>query len=158
MAPRQYSMSFDGVTITNGDGTVDFFELIAPTAGIGRLLEVHIGQSSELSDAAEEQLRYAIVTGNTASGSGGSVGVEVPDSLGDAAATAVGETCNTTVASAGTEAVKHRGTFNVRTGLELILQPERRIPWSANRLCVRLLAAVTDDIVFSGTIKWEEED
>ena len=62
------------------------------------------------------------------------------------------------IAASGTEAIKHFDAFNIRVGLIYIPTPETRITWSANRLCVRLLEGVADDIDFSGTIYWEEID
>ncbi len=155
---RMYSMGFSNVTVANSEGDVDFFELIAPTSGVGVLHAVYISQNTETGDAAEEILRYQIVTGNTSSGTGGTTGVEVPLSLGDPAATAVGLTVSDAIAASGTEAIKHFDAFNIRVGLIYIPTPETRITWSANRLCVRLLEGVADDIDFSGTIYWEEID
>ena len=154
---RMYSMSFDNLDVDTADATIDFFELIAPTVGVGILHSVRVAQVSQLGDANEEIIAWSIVTGNTSSGTGGATGVEVPLSLGDSAATAVGLTGSTTVASSGTEAIKHIDAFNLRVGLLYVPIPEERISWSANRLCVRMLDAVANDnTTVSGTILWEE--
>ncbi len=151
-----YSMSFKDVAIVAAQ---DFFELDAPTVGVGILHAVYLSQTSDVGDAAEEILTVEINTGATTVGSvGGGAGVEVPMTLGDAAATAVGWINFTTEASAGTIVAKHTDAFNVRVGWQYIPPPEQRITWSANFLAVALITIPADSLTMSGTIIWEELD
>ena len=155
MSGRMYSMAFKDVAVTAAQ---DFFELTAATSGVTILHGVYLSQTSDVGDAAEEILTVEISTGATSSGSGGATGVEVPLSLGDSAATAVGEVNNTTEAASGTIVVKHQDAFNIRVGWQYLPPPEQRISWSANILSVALITVPNDSITMSGTMIWEELD
>ncbi len=149
-------MNFEAITVSV---VQDFFELIAATSGVTILHGCYLGQDFLVGDANEDMHRVAIKTGAALDGSGGAVGVEVPMSLGDAAASAVGRTNDTTVASTGTIVEKHMDTYNVRVGWQYLPPPEQRITWSANRLAVELLLAPTTITTgMNGTLIWEELD
>lgn len=147
-------MEFNNITVS---AVQDFFELIAATSGVTILHGCYLGQDFLVGDANEDMHRVAIKTGATTDGSGGAAGTEVPLSLGDAAATAVGRTNDTTVATMGTAVQKHSDTYNIRVGWQYLPPPEQRITWSANILAVELtLAPTTITTGMNGTLIWEE--
>lgn len=152
---RMYSMEFSDVAVAAAQ---DFFELTAATSGVTILHGCYLGQDSAVGDANEQMLQVVIQTGATTTGSGGAPGVEVPLSLGDAAATALGETNNTTEATAGTIVNKHSDSFNTRVGWQYLPPPEQRISFSANLLTVTLIVAPTSSIQMFGTLIWVELD
>jgi len=146
-----YSVIFDNIAVTTA---TDFFELDAAAEEPVEIAGLFIGQTTELGDAAEEQLRWSIVRGNTTSG-GGTATTAQPLNVGDEAASFAAEvtTGSSAQASAGTAVTLHDDTFNIRTGLQLILPPEMRPSTSGTSLlCVRLLAAPLDSITMSGTL------
>lgn len=154
---RVYSLSFAAQTIANASGDYDLFEL-APAANVPIALHgLHIGQTSEVGDAAEELLNVSIVRGHATGGNGTSA-TPRPMNPGDAAAAAVCETIATTPASSGTGVTLDVHSFNVRAGLELWWPPECRPACSAAQtlIVVRLLTTVADDLTMSATLYFEE--
>jgi hypothetical protein len=154
---HQYSVEFENVTVTAAGTDQDFFMILPATQKPCRLLALYLDQSSEIGDAQEEFLRYKIIRGHTTVGSGGSA--VTAQKLHPDAPTA-GATCrvnDTTPASAGTPADLHSGTFNVRSGLIYIPTPEMQIVCkNAERLVVRMMSTVSDDVSMSGTLYFEE--
>ncbi len=76
----------------------------------------------------------------------------------DGAASFIAKVVSSTPASAGTPVTLVADTFNIRGGLEEVY-PEVMRPKAAQpdgTICVRLLTALADDAVFSGTI-WVRE-
>lgn len=154
---RMYSVEFDNVAVTVA---TDFFEIVPADDKPCIVHAVFVGQSTELGDAAEEQLRVRIIRlpATFTSGSGGAAPTPAPLNDGTAAAGFVSETMNTTVATtSGTAINLHSDTFNVRTGFVWIPTPEMRpTVRQAAGLVVRLVAAPADSITFSGTLYVEE--
>lgn len=115
------SYSREGVATTLA---VDLFEFGVVGGFLGRLAGLWISQSSDVGDAAEEMLRWRLVWGNTASGSGGAA----PDSWnsgyakGDPPITAA-ESFNTTAASGGTPQSGPANAFNIRAGEQMWFPP-----------------------------------
>ncbi|MHC4635110.1 MAG: hypothetical protein ACYSYU_07895 [Planctomycetota bacterium] len=118
---------------------------------------LYIDQSTETGDAEEEMLEWAIVRGNTSSGTGGTA-AEFPLVVGDTASMVIEAGNVTTPASGGTEEVMHRGAFNVRAGLIYIPTPETRImsTQAQGYLVVRILSTPGDSVTIKGTIYVEE--
>lgn len=124
--PRTYSVILPASAQA---GAIDWFELICGGTVAIVLLGLSIGQTTELSDAAEEQIDYYVKrgAGSYTSGSGGSTGVaRTPKAPGDAAATFTAETANTTKIAVGTGTLVtiHNDTFNVRSGEKVFWTPE----------------------------------
>lgn len=163
MARGIYSVSFDNVNIANASGDHDWFQFL-PTVGKPlELCAVYLGQSTELGDAQEEQLRWSVVvfTGATLTEGNGTAGTEEPLDPNDGASSVVTETVATTIAtSSGTTRTLHRDTFNVRTGLQMIwpvdLRPKCAALTAHDAMVVRMLSTVTDDITMSGTAYYKE--
>lgn len=155
---RLYSESFDGLSVTNANGTHDLFSILPAVDRPVRLHQVVLSVTSELGDAEEEQLRIGIGVGHTTAPSGGTAGAGEPlISVNDAADAATVRYGDTTIATAGTNVFRYHDAFNVRTGWNYYPAPEHRIMVeNAAYLVVRLMAAVTDDVTMSGTIIYEE--
>lgn len=151
---RKYSVVFENVAVTAAQ---DFFEINAPSGKSVVLHSVYLSQHTELADAAEEQIRVAIITGHATSGSGGSAPTAQPLDTGDAAFGGTVEVNNTTIASTGTASTKHTDTMNVRAGWVYRPTPEERISIGGGvRLVVRLGAAPADSVSMNGTAIFEE--
>ena len=153
---RMYVCTFENVAVA---ATQDLFEL-SPADDKPILIHAcYLSQSTELGDAAEEQLRIEIIRGFTSSGSGGSAFTPVPlQSTAGAAAGCACEINNTTVANTGTTTVLHAEAFNVRSGWQYIPTPETRPGASqANTtIVVRLMANPNDSVTMGGTLIFEE--
>lgn len=151
---RMYSATFTAVAVTAAQ---DLFEIVAPADAVVVLHSLYLGQSTELGDAAEEQLRVAIKSGQTTSGSGGSTVTPAPLALGDAAFGGTVEANNTTKASTGTIVTHHADSWNVRGPYQLIFTPEtRKVLSPSARMTVELVAAPADSITLEGTVYFEE--
>lgn len=151
MSSRIYTVEFEAVAVT---AQVDFFEITPADDKPVEVLGLFLSQSSDVGDAADELLRYRVIRGHTTGGSGGAAPTPRPVKRSDAAAGFAAETCNTTIASAGTALNLHSDTFNVRSGLQLWV-PDT-LEWDATQgdttLVVRLMAAPADSLTMSGTL------
>lgn len=153
---RMYSVSFTATAITVA---ADLFELTPADDKPLVIHAVYLGQTTELGDAAEEQLGLTLVRGHTTSGSGGSAATPRPMNPSDVAAGFAAEVCNTTAASVGTTVTLHSDTWNVRGPYQLIFTPEMRpIVTQANTtLVLRMTGAPTDSVSIAGTMYVEEQ-
>ena len=151
MARGVYTVTFDQQPFTAALGDYDFFELDAGTEKPIELVALFIGNKSEVGDAQEEMVAWSIVRGHTTAGNGTSTTPRLTDAS-DPAAAFIARTVSSTPASAGTPVTLHADTFNIRTGLQIIFPQEmRHKTQGAELLCVRLLTALADDAVLSGT-------
>lgn len=151
-----YTVSFDQQSFTAANGDYDFFELDAAAEKPIEIVAVFIDNKSEVGDAQEEMVAYSIVRGNTTTGNGTST-TPRPLDASDGAASFAAEVVSSTPASAGTAVNLHVGTFNIRTGLQLIFPPDMRPKTAGTELlCVRLLTALADDATLSGTLYVKE--
>jgi hypothetical protein len=153
-----YAVAFDNVTWAAASGDIDIFELAPADDRPIELVGLTLSQSSELGDAAEEQLRIKIIRGHTTGGSGGTAPTPVPLHDRFASAGCVVEMNNTTIASTGTPVDLWSEAWNVRSGLQLWWPPEARprCDQGATLLVVRLMAAVADDMSASGVLYFME--
>lgn len=136
---------------------VDFAEIVTAATHICVIHAIEITQSTEIADAAEEQIQLAWKSGQTTSGSGGNTGVTpIPILLGDAAHGMTVETFNTTKATAGTIVTHKIWDWNLRVPFIYIFTPETRliIPPST-RATLELVAAPADSVTFGGQIVLE---
>jgi hypothetical protein len=138
-------------------GAVDWLELTTTSVGGIALLGLDIGQTTELGDAAEEQIDWYIkrASGTFTSGSGGNTGVaRNPVRAGDAAATFTAETLNTTRIAVGTGTLTtvHNSAFNLRSGLLQFWTPETAFTCSASQaLAIGMTGAPADSVTWVGT-------
>lgn len=156
---RAYSISFDGVTVTNAGGDTDLFELAPAANKPCRLLGLMLTVSSELGDAAEEVLRIKVMRLPATVTSGNGTGVTPRPMLSsDGASGAACEYNGATVATtSGTAVDLHADGFNVRAGYQFWWTPETApVIVNAEAAVVRLTAAVIDDVTMTGTLYFEE--
>lgn len=147
-----YTVSFDQQTIAAASGDYDLWELVPADDRPIELVAVFVGNKSEVGDAQDEMLAYSFITDYTTSSNGTSTTPRPLDSR-DGAAGFTAETVGSTVATTGTPITLHSDTFNVRTGLQLILPEFMRpkVDQGDTALYIRLTTAVADDLTLSGT-------
>lgn len=161
-----FTAQFSGVAITNASGTQDLFELTAAATSRIRILEIEVGQTSELADAQMEIIPLQLIRGYTTSGSGGASVTPVNlNSYQRAAVTAV-ERNNTTLATTGTAETIFSLPWHLQAGFiwrpgqdPSGLMENRRYPLieASQRVVLRMAAAVADDLTGAmGTITFEE--
>lgn len=148
-----YTVAFDQAAFTAANGDYDFFELTPADDKPLEIVAIFLENKSEVGDAQEEMVAFSIVRGNATSGNGSSATPQLLDP-NDPAASFTAETVASTPASTGSPVTLHAGTFNIRTGLQLIFPPDMRpkVTQAQTMLCVRLLTALADDATLSGTI------
>lgn len=159
---RLYTVMYQG-TVTNAGGDSDLLEVLPADDKPVRLRGWIIGQTSEVGDAAEENLRITLrrMTATVTSGSGGSA--VTPLSLDETMNVAFGGTVecnNTTVATtSGTSRITHELSWN-----------ERYTPWEfwfpevdfcpvarqAEGLFMRMESTPADDFSITMTFYIEE--
>lgn len=159
-----YTVEFNNITANNADGDFDFFEIDPATEKPVELVSISIGQASEIGDAQEEFIRWAVLrfSGGTFT-SGGEVSTtpRLTDPF-DQAASFAAEAMNsngTAASSSGTTVRLWSGTFNIRAGLDWIWVPEDRPKCDGtaqSAMVVRCESTVTDDITFSGKLTVKE--
>ena len=156
--PRLYTVEFEEVTWTNAQGDIDIFSLDAGADLPIELVEVHLSQRSDLGDANEEGLRLRFIRGHTTVGSGGVAATARPASAADSASGATVRTNDTTIASAGTAVNLWSDDWNIHGPFDWGPRPQGMGFWTSGTslLVVRLLAAVTDDVIASGTCSYFE--
>lgn len=150
-----YTVQFNGVAAT---AQQDLFELVAASGKPIVILGFTLSQTTELGDAAEEQLSILVKSGSTTSGSGGSAPTPVAtDTTNTVAAGFTAEANNTTKASAGTIVTHAAYSWNVRMPLEILFTQEQQLLMAASRRCtVELGTTPADSITINGTI-WVQE-
>lgn len=151
MSARIYTVSFTGIAVTTA---VDLFEITPADDKPIEVIGFFWGQSSDVGDAAAEQIGYRVIRGHTTSGSGGTATTPRPLNRSDVAAGFAAETNNTTAATVGTTVDLHSDVVNMQAGEKLWL-PEG-CEWGATQadttLVIRLAAAPADSITTSGTL------
>lgn len=156
---RMYSCTFD---VTAATVSLDFFEIVPADDKPVVIHVIDIAQTTELGDAAEEQLAWSIQRGGTAitTGSGGvAAAAGVAMGASGAGSGFTFEAMNTTKATFTAGVVLHRSAFNVRTGLLWIPTPETRptVSQANGGLVVRLDSTPADSVSFIGTCLVEEQ-
>ena len=150
-----YGAEFDAVAISTA---VDLFHVTVATDRPVEVMGMHLFQTTDLGDAAEEVIRIALVRAVTGGGTGGTAETEYVYSNAAAGTTntAAVLTVNTTVSTGGT-IIDHIG-WNVRIPLIWEPIPELRPKFSAaeDPFVFRLLAAPADAITCTGVLLWTE--
>jgi hypothetical protein len=149
-----YTVQFNGVAATVQQ---DLFELVAASGKPIVILGYSLSQTTELGDAAEEQLLLLLKSGQTVSGSGGSTPTPVATDSSGGAAGFTAEANNTTKANTGTIATHEARSWNVRGPLDVLFTQEQQLIMAAGRRCTLELASTpADSITINGTI-WVQE-
>lgn len=159
---RIYTVPYNG-TITNAGGDADLLEVLPADDKPVKLRAINLGQTSELGDAAEENLRISVLRlpATVTSGSGGSSVTPKPKDSADAAAGCACECNNTTVATTSSTAeTLDEFAWNIRQSpCEMVYPDDRFCPKAkqGEALVVRLQSTVSDDISACLTFTIEEE-
>jgi hypothetical protein len=149
-----YTVAIAATTVANASGDVDWWEITPADDKPVELVGFNLTVTSELGDAADEWVPYQVLRGHTTSGSGGSAPTPVDIALSGTAAGFTAEVLNTTIASTGTALVCHAGAVNVRSG-DFVWFPDGCGPIAGQgntTIVIRQMAAVTDDVTFTGTL------
>lgn len=122
------------------------------------IIGMFLGQSSDVGDAASENLTIRVIRGFTTSGSGGSAPTPSPLNRSDAAAGFTAETMNTTVATTGTTVDLHNDVWNTQAGYMLWLPEgcEWELSQADTSLVVRI-SAPADAVTVSATLYVREQ-
>lgn len=152
--PRLYSVPIDAGSITNANGDYEIVELDPASDKPIEICGWDLGQTSELAEAQEEQLRMSIYRGYTTDGTGGSSVTPVPLAVADAAAGFTADVLRTAIASGGSPTLMWAFAMPVRAGHQWGPVPEGYGFFHAgsNLLVLRLATAVADDLTFQGSI------
>lgn len=143
----------------------DVFEITAPATASVLIHDIKLGQYTDFGDAAAEILSVQVIRGFTVSGSVGTAATPANLQSWAAAATAVVEINNTTVANTGTGVVLISDTFNIAAGWSLrdVLslpnsdgRPKQGIWLDAGERLVVRITAPADSITMNGTLVFEE--
>lgn len=153
---RVYTINLTPTAITVAADLVE----ITPADDLPVLIHgFRVWQTTELGDAAEEEITLSWVRGNATSGSGGNTSVAaVPKNHRDAAASMTVETANTTAASTGTAVTPYSTGWNVRAPMEIVFTPEQRIRADQGNtlLVLRMGAAPADSTTIGCSVDVEE--
>jgi len=139
---------------------IDFAELTAAAEKPCKIHEIYLAQSTEVGDAAEEQLTLKLkrAFGSVTSGSGGTAPTPEADP-DDAAAGLTAEVNNTTKLLVGTGTIKDNRLYgwNVRTSFHMIFTPETRPRIKGGeKKVLELTTTPADSITMGGYILVEE--
>lgn len=156
---RFYTATFKSTAVTAAQ---DLFEIAAPTDAVVIVHEFGLFQTTELGDAAEEQLLLTTNrgVGTVTSGSGGASVTPQPISDGDTAFGGTVERNNTTIMAVGTGTLEtdlEVMAWNIRMPFQKIYTPETRPVISpGNRWTIELESAPADSITMHGYVIFEE--
>jgi len=158
---RRYSVPYTG-TLTNAGGNTDLLSIQPAANKIISLVGVKLGQTTEIGDAMEENIRITIhrMAATFTVGSGGSAVTPVPFDGNNAAAGCTTRCNDTTVATtSGADTVCEELAWNIRNVPVEIVWPDPEARWQAingQGLVVRCESTVTDDITITLTFDIEE--
>lgn len=162
MGKRIYTVPWTG-TVTNAGGNADLWEITPGDDHPCTIRGFRLGQTSEVQDANEENLRISVIrmTATVTSGSGGSAGAPEQVDLSGQSPSFSSETNNSTVAttSGDTEIIEELGWNERATPFEVWYPDSDFAPRAVQgqALLIRLQDTVADDITFVGTL-WIQED
>lgn len=133
----------------------DIFEVVAPSDAVVVLESIELGQTTELGDAAEEQLIVSIIRGFTTSGSGGASGTPVAAEGGQSAAGSTCEVRNTTPATTSGTTVAEK-PWNVRAPFLWLPPEEHRIIVNPSQRVVVNISTPADSVTVFGELVFSE--
>lgn len=153
---RTYTARFAAVTFS---AQMDFFEIAPADDKIVRILGFVLGQTSDVGDAASENVPIKIVRLAAATtGSGGASPTVHPLNSSDPAFGGTVETGNTTIATSGSgEAVLWEDVWNIAIGYQIWF-PEgcQPVVKQGDFACIRSYGAPADALTTHGTVLLEE--
>lgn len=149
-----FTVQFNGVAATVQQ---DLFEIVGHASRPYVILGYSLSQTTELGDAAEEQLLILLKSGQSTSGSGGSAPTPVATDSSGGSAGFTAEANNTTKASTGTIVTHEARSWNVRGPFDVLYTQEQQLIMPAGRRATLELASTpADSITINGTI-WVQE-
>lgn len=154
--PRQYTATLFPQAVT---ASQDLFEVVSGSAKITRIIGIHLSQSTELGDTAEEQLTIMVRKQVDSSGSGGTTVIPGRMDQGDPNFSGTVEVGNTSKAGGSPDVSTRIGihNWNIRAPLDIIYLPDMRPVLSpGERLVVELYQNPSDSITIGGYIEFEE--
>lgn len=159
----RYSGVFSG-TLANAGGDVDLFGLYPADDRPLKLRGLKIGQTSELGDAADEQLRITItrLPATVTNGSGGSAlsALGEEDTRGPSAGATVRINDTTPATTNGTAEILEEFSWDVRIPLDMYWPDGCGPVWKVSQgeaLTIKINGTVADDISGVATVLFEEE-
>jgi hypothetical protein len=157
---RIYTVSFSG-TLTNAGGDADLLEVLPADDKPVKLVQIDLGQTSEVGDAAEEGLRISVIRlPATVTGGNGTATTGRPMDSADAAAGFAAETNGATVATTdGTAVTLGEYGWNIRGPFcqpypDPAMRPKAK---QGEALIVRCQTTAADDLTIQATFTLEEE-
>lgn len=154
---RIYSATFTGVAVTVAQ---DLFDIAPADDKIVIIHGIYLSQTTELAEAAEEQLLVRLIRGFATVGSGGGAFTPVMFNEHQGAAASTVRINDTTIAvvGAGATDVIWSESYNIRSGWQFLPPPEMRpvVKQTSTRLVVQLTNAPADSTTMNGTMIWEE--
>lgn len=160
--PNAFYAPYTG-TLTNAGGDSDLLECSPASNKPCKLVRLIISQTSEVGDAAEENIRISIIRlpATFTSGTGGSTVTKTYPSSAGGTASATMEANNTTIATtSGTAETLGEFGWNERNSpCEFVWYDDRFAPRVVNGegLVVRCQSTVADDITIEIYSEWIEE-
>lgn len=160
--PLPFYATWSG-TLTNAGGDSDLLECSPASNKPCKLVRVVIGQTTEVGDTMEENIRISVIRlpATFTTGSGGSTTTKTYPSSASGAASATMEHNNTTVATtSGTAETLAELAWNERNvPCEFVWYDDRFMPRVVNGegLVVRCQSTVADDISLTVYSEWLEE-
>jgi hypothetical protein len=151
----KYALTFDHVA-SPATAAFDAFEITAPADAAVVLHSLYLSQTSDMGDAAAEQIPVQIIKGYTTSGSVGGTAVVNPLETGFPAQGSTCEVMNTTVANTGTAVILHTDGWNIAIPYQYRPTPEERLILSPSQRVVVRVGAHADALTIGGTIIFEE--
>jgi len=147
-----YCAPMDALAFTTA---TDVFEFTAPSTARILVHELHLCQTTDLGDAAEEVLRIGLYRGVTAGATGTALTEQPYGDSNDGAATAA-VVANRGTASTGGTLLDVIG-WNIRIPFDRIWTPETRPIIEVSTVgTFKLMTAPADSITISGALIWEE--
>jgi hypothetical protein len=152
---RKYTINLSPTAYTVA---VDLAELTPADDIPVMILGFRVWQTTELGDAADEEITISWIRGHTTSGSGGSAATPVLKDHRDAAAAATAEVGNTTAATAGTTTTVYSTGWKVLAPLEITFTPEQQVRADQGNttLILRMGAAPADSTTIGCSVDFEE--
>lgn len=151
-----YTVRYPPAAVTTA---LDLFEITPSSSKPCMLLSIHLGQSTEIGDAQEEQLQVSIKYGQDTTGSGGTLATSRARDISASGVFPgfVAKYGNTTKASGGNIVTLDDYFWNVRMPLDVIFTEAETIIIPASvRLTIELVGTPTDSITLGGYIVVQE--
>lgn len=158
-----FTASLTAATITAAGGDSDIFDITPNSLTRIRILEVELNQYSDFGDAQAEILGITFIRGHTTVSNGSSITPIAVENYGPPSVTTVVGN-GTTIASGGTAITMLATSWNLQAGFiwrppeALERSPHRRqfIIKPSERLVIRNVSTLTDDITANCTVTFEE--